>query len=62
MEPKIPENVYPILKARYLRPGETPLEMFERVARAVSQAELLFGPASKAREWEEKFFEVMVNL
>ncbi|WP_245939575.1 adenosylcobalamin-dependent ribonucleoside-diphosphate reductase [Thermovibrio guaymasensis] len=36
--------------------------MFERVARAVSQAELLFGPASKAREWEEKFFEVMVNL
>ena len=62
MEPKIPENVYPILKARYLRPGETPREMFERVARAVSQVELLFGPASKARKWEEKFFEVMVNL
>ncbi len=52
----------PILKARYLRPGESPREMFERVARAVSEAELLFGPASKAREWEEKFLEVMLNL
>lgn len=62
MEPKIPESAYPILKARYLRPGESPGEMFERVARAVSQAELLYGPASKAKEWEERFYEVMFNL
>jgi len=62
MKPEIPESAYPILKARYLRPGESPGEMFERVARAVSQAELLYGPVSKVREWEEKFLEVMVNL
>ncbi len=51
-----------ILKARYLRPGETPEELFERVARGVAQAELLYGPVSKVREWEEKFHSVMENL
>ncbi|SMO64646.1 ribonucleoside-diphosphate reductase class II [Balnearium lithotrophicum] len=59
---KLTETALEILKARYLRPGETPEELFERVARSVSQAELLYGPASKAREWEEKFLKLMLNL
>ncbi|RUM90129.1 MAG: adenosylcobalamin-dependent ribonucleoside-diphosphate reductase [Thermovibrio sp.] len=59
---KLTETALEILKARYLRPRETPEELFERVARGVSQAELLYGPASKAREWEEKFLKIMLNL
>lgn len=59
---KLTETALEILKARYLRPGETPEELFERVARGVSQAELLYGPASKAKEWEEKFLKIMLNL
>ncbi len=59
---KLTETALEILKARYLRPGETPEELFERVARGVSQAELLYGPASKARKWEEKFLKIMLNL
>ncbi len=60
--PKLSQTALEILKARYLRPGETPEELFERVARGVAQAELLYGPVSKVREWEEKFHSVMVNL
>ncbi len=59
---KLSQTALEILKARYLRPGETPEELFERVARGVAQAELLYGPVSKVREWEEKFHSVMVNL
>jgi len=36
--------------------------MFERVARAVAEAELIFGPASNARLWEERFCEMMSSL
>lgn len=59
---KLSETAIEILKARYLRPGETPQELFERVARAVSEAELLYGPASQAARWEEEFLKVMENL
>ena len=59
---ELTETALQILKERYLRPGETPQELFERVARGVSEAELLYGPASKAREWEEKFLKLMLNL
>ena len=51
-----------ILKARYLRPNETPEDMFRRVAKAVSLAELYYSSPSIAEEWEEKFYKVMVNL
>ncbi len=51
-----------ILKARYLRPNETPEDMFRRVAKAVSLAELYYASPSVAEEWEERFYEVMVNL
>ncbi len=66
--PEISENGMRVLQARYLRRdlhgqvAETPRQMFERVARAVSQAELVFGPASNARFWEERFLEMLASL
>ena len=57
----ITENAARVLRARYLRRDplgkvvETPQQMFERVARAVSEAELLHGTAADARHWEERF-------
>ena len=68
IEPKLNENSMRVLSARYLRRDvrgivvETPHQMFERVARAVSEAELIFGPASNARLWEERFCEMLGSL
>ncbi len=67
-EPKLNENSMRVLSARYLRRDvqgnvtESPRQMFERVARAVSEAELVFGPASNARLWEERFYDTMASL
>jgi ribonucleoside-diphosphate reductase alpha chain len=67
-QPKLNENSMRVLAARYLRRddqgqvAETPRQMFERVARAISEAELVFGPASNARLWEERFYEMMASL
>ena len=47
-------NALQVLEARYLRRdqngriSEAPDQLFERVARAISEAELLYGPASQA--------------
>lgn len=41
---------------------ETPEEMFRRVARSVSQAELEYGSPTDAAAAEESFFEIMSNL
>ena len=46
------ETALEILKARYLRPGETPDEMFRRVAKAVSMGELLYHPPQFAEKWD----------
>ena len=62
------ENAMRVLNARYLRRdaggvvNETPEQMFERVARAVSEAELIYGPASNAQFWEQRFYEMMASL
>lgn len=61
-------NALRVLRARYLRRDahreivETPDEMFARVARAVADAELHFGPPAAAREWEARFFAMMRAL
>lgn len=65
---QLTENSLRVLRARYLRRDgegavvETPRQMFERVARAVSQAELAYGPPSNSRKWEERFFELLAGL
>lgn len=62
------ENALLVLRARYLRRNasgtviETPEQMLERVARAVSAAELVYGPASSARFWEHRFHEMLASL
>ncbi len=64
----ITENALRVLRARYLRRNslgqviETPQQMFERVARAVSEAELLHGTAADARHWEERFHRMLSDL
>jgi ribonucleoside-diphosphate reductase alpha chain len=65
---KISENGRRVLNARYLRCNrrgetvETPDELFHRVARAVSEAELLYGPVSNAARLEERFYQMMTSL
>ena len=64
----ISENAMRVLQARYLRRDtegkiiETPQQLFERVARAIAEAELLHGTAADARFWEERFHRMMASL
>jgi ribonucleoside-diphosphate reductase alpha chain len=64
----IGENAMRVLQARYLRRDthgqiiETPEQLFERVARAIAEAELLHGTAAEARCWEERFHGMMTSL
>jgi ribonucleoside-diphosphate reductase alpha chain len=61
-------NARRVLEARYLRRDsqrricETPEALFERVARAVAQAELFLGDARQAALWEERFHALLVSL
>jgi ribonucleoside-diphosphate reductase alpha chain len=61
-------NALRVLDARYLRRDaagkvvETPAELFQRVARAVAQAELYLGPAREADRWQETFHGLMTSL
>jgi len=57
-----------VLDARYLRRDasrpviETPTELFDRVARAVSHAELVLGTAREADRWQETFGRLLTTL
>jgi ribonucleoside-diphosphate reductase alpha chain len=68
MSAELTKNALAVLEARYLRRGrdgaivETPAQLFERVARAVANAELLYGPAANARLYEERFHNMMASL
>jgi ribonucleoside-diphosphate reductase alpha chain len=63
---ELTENALTVLRARYLLKDdkgdivETPEEMFRRVAKTIASAESLYGGNSV--EWEEKFYNLMVNL
>lgn len=69
---KMPEplskNALQVLASRYLRRdaqgriNESPEELFERVARSVADAELLYGNARQAAHWEEEFHELLSSL
>jgi ribonucleoside-diphosphate reductase alpha chain len=64
----ISENGLRVLQARYLRRDgegkivETPDQLFDRVARAIAEAELLHGTAADARFWEERFHRMIAAL
>lgn len=59
------ENALELLEARYLRRNrngkviETPEELFERVASAVAEPELLRGTKTDFRQWRDAFFRMM---
>jgi ribonucleoside-diphosphate reductase alpha chain len=61
-------NALQVLEARYLRRdqngriSETADQLLERVARAIAEAELLHGPASQVRHWEERFHQMLSSL
>lgn len=68
-ELRLPLNAVKVLERRYLKKDnnrkviETPLELFKRVAKAISLAESNFTDKQDKRERvEEKFFDMMRNL
>lgn len=65
---KLPINTLLVLKKRYLQKDdnqnvtESPMELFERVAHAVGEAESNFRSTRSRREVDEKFFQMMNRL
>ena len=65
---KLPINTLLVLKKRYLQKDdhqnvtESPKELFQRVARAVSEAESSFPTKFTRNEVEEKFLQMMTRL
>ncbi len=63
------ENALKVLEKRYLKKDEegnvveTPEEMFRRVARAIAQADLLYGASyPEVERTEEAFYDLMTSL
>jgi len=59
--PALTANARRVLERRYLRPGETPAGMFERVAGAVAAAEGEWDGSAEA-PWKERFLEALTAL
>lgn len=65
---QLSDNAIKVLESRYLRKdergnvSETPDQMFQRVAKAISRAELAWGKPEQAEKWEKNFFEIMHSL
>jgi ribonucleoside-diphosphate reductase alpha chain len=61
-------NARKVLERRYLlkdeqgRIVESPRGLFQRVARAVAEADLLYGKGTNLKELEQELFDLMVNL
>jgi len=62
------ENALRVLERRYLKKDkqgnviETPEEMFRRVAKAISAAELIYNPQADVGKIEDEFYRLMANL
>ena len=56
------ENANSILSLRYLQEGETPEDMFRRVANAVAEGERNYGGEDSIKEYAVKFYEMMNNV
>lgn len=69
LEPQITPNAKLVLERRYLKkddsgkPVETPRQLFERVARAISSAERIYGMGdNEVERTAERFYEMMAKL
>ncbi len=62
------DNALVVLEKRYLRKDadgnivETPELMLRRVARAIAEAETIYGTKADAAHWEDEFYSVMATL
>ena len=62
------DNALVVLEKRYLKKDgdgnvvETPEQMLQRVARAIAQAETIYGTRADAAHWEDEFYDVMARL
>ena len=62
------DNALVVLEKRYLRKDadgniiETPELMLRRVARAIAEAETMYGTKADAAHWEDEFYNVMATL
>ncbi len=62
------DNALVVLEKRYLKKDgdgnivETPEQMLRRVARAIAQAETIYGTKADAAQWEDEFYDVMAKL
>jgi ribonucleoside-diphosphate reductase alpha chain len=62
------QNALRVLESRYLRRDEqrriieTPLELFDSVARGVAYAELLLGNGREAQQWQEIYYRLLTSL
>jgi len=69
LEPQITPNAKVVLERRYLKkdesgkPIETPRQLFERVARAIAEAERAYGKSdAEVERIAERFYEMMAKL
>jgi len=68
LEPELTENARVILQRRYLLRNEkaevteTPVEMFQRVARVVAAPDLKYDHRLDIRETEREFYELMARM
>jgi len=62
------KNALTVLEARYLKRDnvgniiESPEELFRRVAKSISEAEIVLGESASAAECEKDFFQALSNL
>ena len=56
------ENAESILAVRYLQEGETPEDMFRRVANAIAEGERPYGYGDTTGEYALKFYEMMNSV
>lgn len=67
-EISLTENAIKVLERRYLKKDEnsevieTPVELFNRVARFVASADSLYDPSANPAKIENSFFSMMANL
>ena len=65
---KLSQNALRVLEKRYLvkdeegKVIETPRELFQRVAKHIAQAELIYDAGEDVSSWEKKFYRMMADL
>lgn len=65
---QLSENALKVLERRYLAKDEngnvveTPVEMFERVAKTMAEVERKFDPQANVEQWTDEFYNMMASL